>query len=59
MRILAFLAASQNRCGPSASQRRASFQTRKGRFSTLNSCMIWSLDRFRFKELYMSACDVA
>ncbi|ASR06634.1 hypothetical protein CHY08_05610 [Rhizobium leguminosarum bv. viciae] len=31
-------------------QRRASFQTRKGRCSTLNCCMILSLNRFRFKE---------
>ena len=32
-------------------QRRASFQTRKGRCSTLNCCIISSLNRFRFREL--------
>ncbi|RWY89779.1 hypothetical protein EHI44_05360 [Rhizobium leguminosarum] len=32
-------------------QRRASFKTRKGRCSTLNCCIILSLNRFRFKEL--------
>ncbi|NKK94099.1 hypothetical protein ELH75_07085 [Rhizobium leguminosarum] len=32
-------------------QRRASFQTRKGRCNTLNCCIILSLNRFRFKEL--------
>jgi len=30
MRIFAFLAASENRCGPRAFRRRASFQARKG-----------------------------
>ncbi|PCK81125.1 hypothetical protein CPT34_10555 [Rhizobium sophoriradicis] len=32
-------------------QRRASFQTRKGRCNTLNCCIILSLNRFRSKEL--------
>ncbi|NKJ76365.1 hypothetical protein ELI49_02155 [Rhizobium ruizarguesonis] len=32
-------------------QRRASFQTRKGRCSTLNCRIILSLNRFRFEEL--------
>ncbi|THK37507.1 hypothetical protein EHS39_14365 [Ensifer sp. MPMI2T] len=32
------------------SQRRASYQTRKGRCSTLNCCMFLSLNRLRFKE---------
>ncbi|NKK41957.1 hypothetical protein GFL28_07840 [Rhizobium leguminosarum bv. viciae] len=31
-------------------QRRASLQTRKGRCSTLNCCIILSLNRFRFKN---------
>ncbi|MQW94776.1 hypothetical protein CO661_08800 [Sinorhizobium fredii] len=31
-------------------QRRASYQTRKGRCSTLNCCMSLSLNRRRFKE---------
>ncbi|RWX26364.1 hypothetical protein EHI47_23520 [Rhizobium leguminosarum] len=34
-----------------ALQRRASFEMRKGRCSTLNRCIILSLNRFRFKEL--------
>ncbi|NEH26972.1 hypothetical protein ELI13_15350 [Rhizobium ruizarguesonis] len=32
-------------------QRRASFQTRKGRCNTLNCCIILSLNRFRFKGI--------
>ncbi|TAV76057.1 hypothetical protein ELH73_22055 [Rhizobium leguminosarum] len=32
-------------------QRRASFQTRKGRCRTLNCCIILSLNRSRFREL--------
>ncbi|RWX27419.1 hypothetical protein EHI48_00880 [Rhizobium sp. WSM1325] len=32
-------------------QRRASFQTRKGRCNTLNCRIIFSLNRFRFEEL--------
>ncbi|PDS97262.1 hypothetical protein CO659_14725 [Rhizobium sp. S9] len=32
-------------------QRRASFQTRKGRCSAFNCCIISSLNRFRFEEL--------
>ncbi|NKK87916.1 hypothetical protein GFL80_27565 [Rhizobium leguminosarum bv. viciae] len=35
-------------------QRRASFQTRKGRCSTLNGCIILSLNRVRLKELCSS-----
>ncbi|NKL63868.1 hypothetical protein EHI47_03920 [Rhizobium leguminosarum] len=35
---------------PRFSQRRASFQTRKGRCRTLNCCIVLSLNRFRFKE---------
>jgi hypothetical protein len=38
-------------------QRRASFETRKGRCSTLNCCIILALNRFRFKELCSSRTD--
>ncbi|THK36472.1 hypothetical protein EHS39_19580 [Ensifer sp. MPMI2T] len=39
---------------PNALQRRASYQTRKGRCSTLNCCMFLSLNRLRYKETYSS-----
>ncbi|MBM3090716.1 hypothetical protein GFB56_07800 [Ensifer sp. T173] len=35
---------------PNPLQRRASYQTRQGRCSTLNCCMFLSLNRIRFKE---------
>ncbi|NKK60666.1 hypothetical protein GFM44_33080 [Rhizobium leguminosarum bv. viciae] len=38
-------------------QRRASFQTRKGRCNTLNFCIILSLNRFRFRELCSAAAS--